>query len=221
MKQTPVYIWILLVVILVWTGFLLAKYLQERKARKTVSRQYAALFIAKTDTGTEIEWKEAIIDNHGIIKWYTESSPVYSLPCPPCPECDTSTPGTVIIRRDTCIEDNKLNTYIDTLDRPDYFMMYTIRTRGSLESFWLNKLKFKQENTTINHIVHDTVLVPVPLIKNHWGAYAGLAANNFKEFPGLEAGLWWEFKNKWGIEAGALYVDQHVYGSLRARFTFK
>ncbi len=69
----------------------------------------------------------------------------------------------------------------------------------------------------IDSLIFDTI----EIAKSHFGAFGGLAANNFSAFPALEAGIWYEYKNRWGLEAGAMMIDHKWYGTLRARVTIR
>jgi hypothetical protein len=109
------------------------------------------------------------------------------------------------------------------------FVKWSAQVYGRIEWFKLDEVRYPQTEKIIERIV------PMPpenfpqkelKPKSHIGMYAGGVVNNFKEFPGLQSGLILTFRDKWGLQGGALYLPnmesgKQWYGGLNVILYFK
>jgi hypothetical protein len=141
-------------------------------------------------------------------------------------------PGKVIVKPvpvrvvvyDTILVPMKESWYDSTFNREGIKFRWASKVHGDLDWIEFSEFTWPRETITISKVV-DTCFDKPPeyLPKNHIGAYVGLFGNNIKQFPGVDAGLWVTFRDRWGIKAGAMYNGYHneVYGQLGASFFFK
>lgn len=79
-------------------------------------------------------------------------------------------------------------------------------------------------------VIYDTKVIdtcigvePAYKPKNHFGVELNLTGNNFKVFPGVGCGLFWSFKDKWGINGGIEYMTpgSTLYGVVGLKIYLK
>jgi len=91
---------------------------------------------------------------------------------------------------------------------------WSAKTMGTLDSIGFSNLFIKRKTIT-NIQWEDTCIAKLPAYypKSHLWIYGGATIRNFKEFPGIQAGLLWTFKDYIGIQAGPLYLfnQQQLY----------
>ena len=213
MKQTLIYLLasLLIVGLLVALGFTGCDDYRAHHSEKILQDSLKKYQVSVSDTHYVTRWTGK--DTADIIKWYVTRQPAAKHY--PCPKIDTTRPGVMILYRDTCYKDpdTELKTTLDTIDRRDLYMMYTIQTWGNtLASFAVNKYKVKVSDMIINHPLHDTIPV-----KSYRGSLwltgsAGLAtANHFKPET-AEGSLEYMAKKGWMIGGGYLYNWQISQG---------
>jgi hypothetical protein len=144
-------------------------------------------------------------------------------------------PGGTIIRPVPVIQKvydtvyvNKMETWYDSTyrDKDGIRFRWRAHAAGSINTIRFSDFVIPYR-TIIETRTVDTCILKGPVItyspKNHWGMYAGVYAGNLKHLPGVDVGLWFTWKDKWGLMGGAMYDPSltKAYGTIKATFTFK
>lgn len=117
------------------------------------------------------------------------------------------------------------NTYQETwtkIDKKDTLSItFSVGTTGCLN--WYTIDKYTYPKVYVNMLKTVPVEVSKHIPKTHLGAYLGTSINNFNKFPGVQGGLWLLFKDKWGLQGGAMYLPEQTktYGQLNILIFFK
>lgn len=83
-------------------------------------------------------------------------------------------------------------------------------TTGTIDLFQIKKVTYPYTTTTIEKFIPPMPVDTAAIIKSkvkrsHWGFYLGGTGNSLKTMPDPQAGLFWSFKDKWGLQPGVRY----------------
>lgn len=117
------------------------------------------------------------------------------------------------------------NFYDSTYRNGKLKIHYQIQTNGcEIEALSFPDVVVPKE------VIYDTKVIdtcigvePAYKPKNHFGVEFNLIGNNFKVFPGAGCGLFWSFKDKWGINGGVEYMTPTgtLYGNVGLKIYLK
>jgi hypothetical protein len=104
----------------------------------------------------------------------------------------------------------EVNYYKDTLRTKDFDLYYGIKTIGTLKEVDFPWYRLHTREIVTTRLI-DTCLQKQPEYKpkNHLGMDINLIGNNVRNFPNMDAILWWSVKDKWRINAGGEYNIYH------------
>jgi len=118
------------------------------------------------------------------------------------------------IKKNAVFKNVEVSYYADTYKNDGVRIRYEAIVNGSLQSLRFPEIFIPERIVSIMQKVpvHDTIYTNME--KNHLGIYGKIFVNNFKTFPGLEAGFQWSIKGRGGISGGGFYnpADKNIYG---------
>jgi hypothetical protein len=116
---------------------------------------------------------------------------------------------TKVIIHDTILVPLKESWYDSTVSQSGAKFRWSAKANGELEYINFSDFVFPKEIIIKTKTV-DTCFDKPPgyKAKNHFGISIGATANTIKDFPNIDADVWWSIKDKWAIYVG---VEQNMY----------
>jgi len=121
------------------------------------------------------------------------------------------------------------NRYDETYHIGDTIRIWwTAKTKGIIKEFNIDKVSYPSNTTIIERFIPCPKIDTSEIIdkarrKWHYGGYAGIWGQNFKVFPGVQAGAFVGWSDKWLIQPGVMYNtnENKFYFSINGLFYIK